>query len=150
MEGMVAAKKKSGMVENQMIQDVSRRLATTDSPQQWRRELKFLKSKYALLKRLLDLSYTHCRSAKQEQEWENLRQECALFISSMLADFEDQLNENADLLEYLELLPDSSSDVIRRQFHALERAWNDLQKEHRRLEIRLLNALIKRYPVIIF
>lgn len=148
MEGMVAAKKGSVMTRKQMLNAFSNESPTEKPPEQWRAELDFLKNKYSLLKRLLELSRMHGRSKKQEKE-EDFLSECAHFLGRALPDFENKYRERFDLLECFEFLPEESSDELLEQMHRLQQDWKALQSHMQELELSLLRILVKGYPVII-
>jgi hypothetical protein len=151
MKGMVAAENGLGILQNQLMTKTDAGRVEINAPRHWRRELKFLKNKYRLLERLLELSYMRSNIPTRQTEGEIFRQECALFVNSILPDFEDKYEEYLERLECLELLPDSSSsDRSQQQLQQLQHDWNELQKEHQRLELKLLNTFIRKYPVSIF
>lgn len=145
---MVATEKGSGMTGKQMPNAFSHGPLTGKTVEQWGAELDFLKNKYSLLKRLIELSRMHGQGKKQEKQ-EDFLWECANFLGRALPDFENKYRERCERLECLKFLPEESSDELFEQMQRLQQDWKVLQSRMQELELSLLHTLVKRYPVII-
>ena len=115
---------------------------------EWQIDLAFLKDKFALLQMLITMGGLWGKRVIDKGE--SIQKELYQMENNTIPSFEEKLKEYREQLKQLDNLPQTFSESSSLNFRKLQAEWRELCQNFKNLELRVLEALIEGYPILIY
>lgn len=115
---------------------------------EWQIDLAFLKDKFALLQMLITMGGLWGKRVIDKGD--SIQKELSQMENNTIPSFEEKLKEYREQLKQLDNLPQTFSESSSLNFRKHQAEWRELCQNFKNLEIRVLEALVEGYPILIY
>lgn len=140
--------KKAARMKNMYFQDSAMLSVVGNIVTEWRSEMCFLQNKSSSLIKIITASNFSKKCTGGDGN--DVRKEFSKMMSHGFPPFRKKLEAYATELESVNFSPEGSLESCILYYNEIRENWQNLRKRYWQLEMQILDASIKNYPVTIF